>query len=196
MDESIHNQDGGNKENSLAKADISKPVADESKPIVDESKTVKEQGADVIDGEVHQQPNRKIVRASHTESFSGPIPPPDLLERYNKVIPNGADRILAMAEQQQLHRQFMEKSVVEGDVRRSDRGLILGFIITVMFGAGGIYLVATGHDLNGLAVIFVPLAGLVGTFIYSQNSRRRERIEKSKTLSEQKEETPQVESEK
>ena len=117
-------------------------------------------------------------------SFNGPIPPPNFLEKYNNIIPNGAERILAMAEQQQAHRQYMEKTVVESDVRRSDRGLILGFIVTLLFGVGGIYLVAKGHNLNGLATILAPLVTLVGTFIYSQKNRKEERIERSKTISE------------
>ena len=189
MDESITNNPNSEepKETSLVKAEDNPKVDDESKQSSDPK-------AEVVEGENRQQPNRRIIHAQRAEAFSGPIPPPDLLEKYNNIIPNGADRILAMAEQQQAHRQFMEKTVVEGDVRRSDRGLILGFIVTVIFGAGGIYLVATGHDLNGLAVIFLPLAGLVGTFIYSKKTRKEERIERSKTISERSSENPSGES--
>lgn len=60
--------------------------------------------------------------------------------------------------------------------------------MTVIFGLGGIYLVATGHKLDGLAIIFIPLASLVGTFVYAQNSRKQERIEKSKSIIEQRKE--------
>lgn len=38
------------------------------------------------------------TRVSQSVSFQGPIPPPQLLEQYSKVIPNGAERIMAMAE--------------------------------------------------------------------------------------------------
>jgi uncharacterized membrane protein len=51
---------------------------------------------------------RKLVR-TEAALFSGPIPPPDLLERYNQIIPEGADRILKMAEKQSAHRQKIEK---------------------------------------------------------------------------------------
>ncbi len=188
MDESITDNQNSEepKETSLVKA--------EDKPVDDESKQSPEPKAEVVEGENRQQPNKRIIHAQRAEVFSGPIPPPDLLEKYNNIIPNGADRILAMAEQQQAHRQFMEKTVVESDVRRSDRGLILGFIVTVLFGAGGIYLVATGHDLNGLVVIFLPLAGLVGTFVYSQKTRKEERLARSKTISERNSENSSSES--
>lgn len=34
-----------------------------------------------------------------SQSFSGPLPPPEILREYTKVISNGAERIMAMAEQ-------------------------------------------------------------------------------------------------
>jgi len=37
-------------------------------------------------------------------SFSGPIPPPDMLERYEKALPGSADRIVAIAENEQKIR--------------------------------------------------------------------------------------------
>ena len=96
MDESINNNQNNEepKETGLVKA--------ENKPVVDEFKQSSEPKAEVV--------GRRIIHAQHSEAFSGPIPPPDLLEKYNNIIPNGADRILAMAEQQQAHRQFMEKN--------------------------------------------------------------------------------------
>lgn len=174
MDESTHNN-------------LQKDSENQKKAIVSagEKKPIHEPEVEVISDKIHQQADKKLLLAQRSEFFSGPIPPPELLARYNKIIPNGADRILTMAEQQQSHRHYLEKSVVECDMRRSDRGLLLGFVITAIFGIGGIYLIATGHNLNGLAIIFMPLATLVGTFIYAQNSRKKERIEKSKSIKEQ-----------
>ena len=37
------------------------------------------------------------LRAEH---YSGPLPPPQMLEQYNRAVPNGAERIMAMAEKQ------------------------------------------------------------------------------------------------
>ncbi len=61
---------------------------------------------------------RRIVAAGHF--FSGPIPSPAMLKRYNDILPNAADRILAMAEQQQNHRIHIEKTVIESDAKRAD----------------------------------------------------------------------------
>jgi hypothetical protein len=36
--------------------------------------------------------------------FSGPLPPTEMLQEYNRLIPNGAERIMTMAESQSAHR--------------------------------------------------------------------------------------------
>jgi len=40
----------------------------------------------------------KKIDLLYQDSYYGIIPSPDDLEKYNKIIPNGADRIMAMAE--------------------------------------------------------------------------------------------------
>jgi uncharacterized membrane protein len=125
-----------------------------------------------------------MIRAERRESFSGPIPHPDILARYADIIPNGADRILRMAEQQESHRQHLEKVVVESGAKRSSLGMFLGFILTLVLGVGGIFLIAMGKQVDGLAVIFTPWAGLAAVFVYAQRSRKQERESKSKTARE------------
>jgi uncharacterized membrane protein len=106
----------------------------------------------------------------------GPIPHPTILDQYNAIIPNGADRILAMAEKQAAHRQYLEKTVIESDKKRSAMGLFLGFILALVLGCGGIYPMATGSSGYGFATILINLGGLVGTFLYAQKSRKEERL--------------------
>src|SRR2546423_387229 len=65
----------------------------------------------------------QIAEASQF-SFSGPIPPPDLIAAYDKILPGSADRIFRMAEAQAQHRQTLENRVILGDAARADRGLL------------------------------------------------------------------------
>ncbi|MFH1760058.1 MAG: DUF2335 domain-containing protein [bacterium] len=44
-------------------------------------------------------------------SFSGPIPHPQILQKYNEIVPDAAARIIKMAENQATHRQDLEKTV-------------------------------------------------------------------------------------
>lgn len=70
-----------------------------------------------------------------SEKYTGPIAHPDLLEKLNGVIEDGAERTFRLTEQEQAHRHSMEKAVLDASVKQherdaSDRRLvIIGFLI-------------------------------------------------------------------
>ncbi len=61
--------------------------------------------------------------------FSGPMPPPNILNGYEKILPGAADRILSMAETQSKHRQSMEKKMIEAEARDGLLGILFGFAL-------------------------------------------------------------------
>lgn len=126
-----------------------------------------------------QSPSLTQVQA---EFFSGPIPPPTYLARYNDVVPNGADRIISMAERQSTHRESLETMVVKGNVANQRLGSIFAFIICVLAISGGFWLINSGKSAAGLASILTPLAGVIAVFFYSKKEQKAERIEKSNAL--------------
>ncbi len=111
-------------------------------------------------------------------SFSGPLPPPEALARYNDVLPNAAERILTMAESQHQHRQSLESRVVESNVRAQHLGVILGFIVAMTAIGGGIYLAAIGKSASGVTAIIGALVALVGTFVYGKRAQRKDLSDK------------------
>jgi uncharacterized membrane protein len=115
-------------------------------------------------------------------SFAGPIPPPNLLAQYNEIIPNGADRILAMAERQSSHREAMESAVVRGNLAAQQRGTIFAFIIAMTAILGGIWLIYIGKSTSGLVAIIGPLVSLATAFIVSKYEQRKERETKAVAL--------------
>lgn len=121
------------------------------------------------------------MQAMH-QSFSGPIPPPEDLEKYNAIIPNAAERILAMAEKQQDHRQVLEKRVVFANTRSQTHGLIAGFIVAMTVVSGGIWLIAHGKDGSGLAAVITALVALVGVFVYGRHKQNQDLRNKPKPL--------------
>jgi len=113
-------------------------------------------------------------------SHSGPLPPPNTLAGYEKVLPGAAERILSMAEKQAGHRQSLEKTTVRSRIRNEDRGLYLGFLLALAsLGVGG-YAIHLGQGLVGLAGLVASLATLVIPFVL-----RRRRPETSKEKAEQ-----------
>lgn len=55
------------------------------------------------------QRNSSMVGVQQIQHYSGPLPPPEHLERYNLLDPSFAARIIAMAEKEQAQRHDLEQ---------------------------------------------------------------------------------------
>lgn len=95
-------------------------------------------------------------------TFSGPLPPPDLLAGYNAALPDGAARIVRLAEEQAAHRRRLEA-----------RGQVLLFSFAVLALVGGVVLIALGKSAEGLIPLISAIAGLGGLFAYREYVTRR-----------------------
>jgi uncharacterized membrane protein len=127
-------------------------------------------------------PSAAITTVTQSVSFSGPLPPPGLLAKYNEVIPNGAERIMAMAERQSAHRESLEAKVVEGNVASQARGSHYAFIICLITIVGGIVLIGMGKSIYGVSAVIGSVAALAGVFITAKIEQKKERVEKSTAL--------------
>lgn len=85
-----------------------------------------------------------------------------------------------MAKDQSDHRQVLEKSVINSDIKNSRLGLYFGFIIGMTGIISGTILIAVGHVIAGSVIGGGTLASLAGTFVYGSQGRKREREEKTK----------------
>jgi len=126
------------------------------------------------------------MRVSQQYSFSGPLPPPEVLEKYNQAMPGLAERIISMAEQQGRHRQEIEKTVINSNAFVQKVGPFLGFIVAMTAVIGGIVLILKGKDGYGLAAIITALASLAGVFIYGKKQQRKNLDEKAQDLAQPK----------
>ena len=115
-------------------------------------------------------------------SFSGPLPPPSLLAQYNEIIPNGAERMLAMAEKQASHRENLETQVIKNNLARQREGSWFAFILVLVALVGGMFLIYAGKNVYGLAAIITALVSLAGVFFFSKYEQRKERHEKATAL--------------
>lgn len=123
-----------------------------------------------------------VAIKTQSEMFSGPIPHPEILGRYEEIIPGAANRILVMAEEQSAHRQGIEKSVVKSDILKSYWGLGAAFLLALLFGGMGSLLVYYGQPWAGAAIATGPVVGLVTAFLVGTSRRREEREEKAKLM--------------
>ncbi len=121
----------------------------------------------------------KQVIAMH-QQFQGPLPPPTTLKEYNEIIPNGAERIMKMAEEQSMHRRSLETKAINTDSRNSLLGVIFAFLLGIATIIMGGIVVLHGHEWSGSFLGSAGLVGLVSVFIYGTRERRKERQAKAK----------------
>jgi len=128
--------------------------------------------------------SNSISTVRQSVSFSGPLPPPGLLAQYNDVIPNGAERLMVMAEKQSAHRESLEAKVVAGNVASQARGSHYAFIICLVTIIGGFVLIGMGKNIYGISAVIGSLATLAAVFVVAKRDQRKERVEKSTALAE------------
>ncbi len=114
--------------------------------------------------------------------WSGPLPQPEALERYNLIVPTAAERIIKMAETQHDHRIAIEKNVVDSNISNQKLGTILGFIVAMTAILGGIFLAYEGKETSGIATIITALVGLAGVFVYGKMEQKKELANKTQAL--------------
>lgn len=67
------------------------------------------------------QPQTRVSVVS--QKFEGPIPPPDVLQRYDELMPGAASIIIEMAQNQAAHRQLLELEAQRADIAARDKQL-------------------------------------------------------------------------
>ncbi len=125
---------------------------------------------------LHELQSEKSTQSStllHT-AFSGPIPPPEVLAKYEMIQPDLVDRIVRMAESETKHRQTIEKNRLNADIKittRTQTEIIIGqffaFLICLCAITCGTYLILQGHTITGtiIGASGPGLLGIVNAFI-------------------------------
>lgn len=125
------------------------------------------------------KPDQRGTRLVVTHTlFEGPLPPPAILEHFERIVPGAAGRIFAFTEDEYRHRRSIEVTIVSANTRALGRGQWFGFLI-MMVGMGlGAWLVRAGYELIGFGSIVAPLATAATLFVYSRRREERERERK------------------
>lgn len=121
-----------------------------------------------------------VQTAIKQESFSGPIPHPDLLQGYENIKEGFAERIVRMAEKEQEHRfehensqSACDKMLIEATASDSKRGQNYALIITILFLIGAVTLALYGHDTVASILGGGTLAAIVTVFITGKNGNSK-----------------------
>ena len=91
-----------------------------------------------------------FVEIVRSQSFKGPLPPPEMLGQYEKVLPGSAKEIFEMAKAEQNHRISWEGR----SLTAVTRGQWFGFIIAIVA-----ILISAGLAVEGYTTMAIVLAG-------------------------------------
>ena len=116
------------------------------------------------------------MSVSRTQLVSGPLPPPEAMERYERAHPGTAERIVAMAERELETRQkiaLIDAQKSADDARRARfetrTGQVLSFVLTLAAFAVAAYCAKVNATKIGVTVAGVTLVSVVSTLV----NRRR-----------------------
>ncbi len=127
---------------------MARPTAQKQKPSKNAVTTAK--GAIAVpDGNGNSKPVAQFQQAT----FSGPMPPPAVLEGYERLVKGAAERILVMAESDAKHQQEIEFAALRAAEAEIKRGQLFGFVIG---------LTALGASMLALAMGSPAVAGVIG----------------------------------
>jgi uncharacterized membrane protein len=114
-------------------------------------------------------PDKKRV-VSRMFQYSGPVPPPELLRGYAEVYPDAPEKIFSLAENQQKHRQELEKEGLKKSYKYQLTGLTFGFLIALVLIVGALVLILMDKEILGISLLGPTFIGLVTLFV-SQNRK-------------------------
>jgi uncharacterized membrane protein len=115
--------------------------------------------ADEPSGDSGERGERELV--FRYAEYSGPIPPPELIAGYQEAIPNGGERVLALAEREQEHRHRLESVSLEKATAAHRLGQLLAFVLSTLIVVAGAILIANGDSVAGYGTLLVGAAALL-----------------------------------
>lgn len=108
------------------------------------------------------------------QAFSGPLPPPTILNQYDEQTRH---TIVKMADRQSLHRQSLERALLNSNITNEHTGMWIAAVLTAFMLICGVYLLINDKNAVGFLLVFGPAIFHVGNYIYF---RRQESQEKKK----------------
>lgn len=105
-----------------------------------------------------------------TESYSGPLPHPGHLERYEDVLPGAADRIFSMAEVSLAARVNEKETRLIDDIKDRRLGMVLGFLALALLISAAAYCAINENNVGTGIFLSAAVIGTIPRFIDGRRS--------------------------
>lgn len=102
------------------------------------------------------------------QQFRGPLPPAKEFQGYKNVMPDAPERIISMAEKEQSHRMGLENKALKYDFWKTILGQIFGFVVSIIFGVGAVWLGMEGHTSSACVLGGATVVSLAAIFVINK----------------------------
>jgi uncharacterized membrane protein len=117
-----------------------------------------------------------------SQFFSGPQPSPELLEKYERICPGWAEKLLQMGVNEQKHRHACEMRALDQQDRVLDldnrdttyamTGLVFGFLALLVILGVGVYALVIGQTKVAIGCLGGGfIAAVVGVFVNGRSQK-------------------------
>ena len=129
---------------------------------------------------VMPQEGKAIVHRGEIRSYSysGILPPPEMLNQYNMIEPWLADRIVKMAENQQGHRFGMEDFGIREMYKRDKRIQYISWFLLLVILIWAFVLLFLWRNIQWFLILVGTMITSIGAWWYSTARADTKKIEK------------------
>ncbi|WP_295400200.1 DUF2335 domain-containing protein [uncultured Thiocystis sp.] len=120
---------------------------------------------------------RRVEVAVEHQTFSGPLPHPAILQQYNDIQPDFAERILKLTEAEAAHRHDIVRRAMRLNAIETFLGQIFGLTVALAGFATTVWLGLAGQSDTASIVGGTTVVGLVTVFVTGRRGRPQENEE-------------------
>lgn len=120
------------------------------------------------------KPTKESVRTIQVsqQHYSGPLPKPEDLAKYDQVVPGAAERIISMAEKEMQHRHNTENKLSKEVTRTTFISIVFAFLSVLILCGIVVYALYLGFASVAATIAVGSIAAVGGVFIYKTKNRR------------------------
>lgn len=130
--------------------------------------------------QTHDETTQMSAEYSLMAFRQSPLPPPEELEKFEKLCPGVTKLVFDNFINQSNHRMELEKSTILGDNKRANRGQLISAVLVFLCVVIGGFLIYFDKNIEGIAMILVSLGTLLTAFYGGAILRKNERVQKGK----------------
>ena len=106
---------------------------------------------------------------------SGPLPSPNDLAAYEKILPGAAERIFALTEGETKHRRDMERTIVAGNLQNERTGMRCGLLVAVLVVVASVVMAALKQPVPASIFGVGGIGSLLTVFVKGRKQATEER---------------------